>query len=63
MRGVHERELRPLSTLLTRSKYIKCTQAAELEGAYYLINDYGTAVTTVINLKDLKIAIRDSGLV
>lgn len=57
------KELRPLSTLLTQNKYIKCTKTGELEEAHYLTNDYETAVTTVINLKDLKIVIRDSRLV
>ena len=35
----------------------------ELGEAHYLINDHGAAVTTVINLKDLKIVIGDSRLV
>lgn len=33
------------------------------EETHYLTDDYGMAVTTVINLKDLKIVIRDSRLV
>lgn len=49
--------------LQTQSKYIKCTRTGECGEAHYLINDYGTAVTTVINLKDLKIVISDDRLV
>lgn len=54
---------RPPATLLTQNEYVKCTKPGELEEGHYLINDYGTAVTTVINLKDLKIVIRDDRLV
>lgn len=56
-------EPQPLSTLLSQTEYIKCTRIRELEEAHYLTNDYGTAVTTVIHLEDLKIVIRDSRLV
>jgi hypothetical protein len=31
-------------------------KTGQLEEAYYLTNNYGTAVTTIINLKDLKFA-------
>lgn len=43
-----------LPTLITQNKYIKPTKTGELEEAHYLINDYGNAITTIINLKDLK---------